>query len=48
MCTPNYAFCKDDLMLVNWPKHIIKAKGKIKKVILLCLADSKAICFLLI
>ena len=28
-------FCKDDLLMVNWPKHIGKVKGKINTFIVL-------------
>jgi len=28
LCTPYSKFCKDGLMMVNWPKHVIKIKIK--------------------
>jgi len=26
-------FCKVDLMMVNWPKHVVKVKIKVKNII---------------
>jgi hypothetical protein len=36
-------FCEDDLLLVNWPKHVVKVKIKIKTYIVVF----ETICFLL-
>jgi len=36
--------CKDDLMMVSWPKYVVKVKIK-KEHILLCLTGTLTICF---
>ena len=40
--TPYSKFCKDDLIMDNWPKQVVKVKIKIKR-IFLCFT----VCFLL-
>ena len=36
---PDTKFCEDGLMMVNWPKHVVKIK--IIGNVLFCLTDTK-------